>query len=169
MKQSMKVALNQVSFYDRLLKLITTQRTHLKSVSVRRYPAEAVVTIESDDQFVLRDEPKDIRVWEKESYAGTADCELLTICISNSEKSLALELKRIISEYDGALTANGSTDFIITAKAGSEQIDELIGQILPFGITCMSRIALDSEDLQNQLPSGKKDDLESSQMVRSGG
>src|SRR5690348_10643544 len=90
MKQSMKVDLNQVSFYDRLSKLIANQKTHLKSVSVRRYPSEAVVTIESDNQFVLSDEPKNVREWEKESFAGTADFELLTICLSNSAKSFAL-------------------------------------------------------------------------------
>jgi acetolactate synthase small subunit len=81
--------------------------------------------------------------WKLDTSAVSADRELVTICVARPSVKSAGDLQHIVSAYEGTLQANGTQEFIVTATTFVKKVDELIDQLIPFGIKCMSRTSLE--------------------------
>ncbi|SFG53666.1 hypothetical protein [Sporolactobacillus nakayamae] len=142
MKRSKKVVnMDRETLYDCLSTLLTNQKINSKNVSVRCHSNTTVITSESDALVSTHDTQSSEHEWELDTRAVSADRELVTISVRYEKKECGL--KRLVSAYGGTIRVNGDREVIVTATASVKKVDALIDQLMPYGITCMSRTSFE--------------------------
>ncbi|MFT8310617.1 MAG: hypothetical protein ABF629_05570 [Sporolactobacillus sp.] len=141
MKQSMNVELmDQEQLYDCLSNVLGGKRSRAKNVSVTRHGEEKAVTYE----FA---ETKASGIGHEWVQNGPqiGERELVTICLPLLSEKEFCHVNHLISKYRGTIIDNRDLTYTATADASAKQVDALICELLPYGMTAMSRTVIEQD------------------------